>query len=447
MIRIKKGLDIPISGQPTQEITGIKKMTQVALLGSDYIGMKPSMLVKVGDKVKKGQLLFIDKKTPGVHYTSPASGWIVALNRGEKRAFQSMIISVDGNDEVTFNAYSQDKLAALSRDTIISEMLESGVWTSLRTRPYSKVADPETLPHSIFVTAIDTNPLAPDIEQVLAGREEHFKTGLQILAKLTETKVYLCKAPHTTLPEHNVDSVVVHEFAGPHPAGLVGTHIHFLDPVCGNKTVWHISVQDLAMVGELFTTGRLNVDRVISLAGPGVIKPRLVRTLIGGSLATICLDELKDGEQRILSGSVLSGHTGEGIYGFLGRYHQQVTVLGEGSNRELFGWMNMGFNKYSLKNIVLSKFLPKKKFDFTTSMNGSMRSIVPSGNYEKLMPLDILPLFLFRALAVGDLDDAEKLGILELDEEDLALCNFACPSKLDYGMMLRQNLTILDKEG
>lgn len=447
MIQLKNGLDIPINGQPRQQVSGSKETTHVALIGDDYIGMKPSMLVGIGDRVKKGQLLFIDKKNPGVHYTSPASGWVVALHRGEKRAFQSIIIEIEGSDEVEFKSYPAEQLKDLALDKIISTLLESGAWTSLRARPFSKVADPQTTPNSIFVTAMDTNPLAPSIEKILEGREDNFRSGLHLLTRLTEGPVYLCKAPQTVLPEYPNDSIVVREFSGPHPAGLVGTHIHFLDPVHAGKIIWHIGVQDVAMIGELFTTGRLNVDRVVSLAGPGVIEPRLIKTMIGDCLTNIVADELKSGDQRILSGSVLSGRTGAAQNAFLGRYHQQITVLPEGNDRELFGWLNIGTNKYSVKNIVLSKLLPKKKFDFTTTMNGSRRSIVPSGSFDRLMPLDILPIFLFRALAVGDLDDAEKLGILELDEEDLALCNFACPSKLDYGTMLRQNLTILDKEG
>jgi len=447
MIKIKKGLDIPISGAPEQEIGETKKPKQVALLGEDYAGMKPTMEVGVGDSVKLGQLLFTDKKTPGVRYTSPGAGKVLAINRGAKRAFISIVISLSGSDQVTFKSYSDSQIAGVKRDKIIEQLLESGLWTSIRTRPFSKVANPENTPHSIFVTAMDTNPLAPSITKVLEGKERHFNNGLKIISKLTEGSVYLCKAPETKLDLERVDNLKVEEFSGPHPAGLVGTHIHFLDPVSRSKKVWYVGAQDVAAIGEFFTSGKINTERVVALAGPSVQNPRLIKTRIGASLADITEGELKPGDNRVVSGSVLSGFTAAEERGFLGRYHQQISVLPEGKQREFLGWLSPGFNLYSVKNIVVSKLIPGKKYDFNTSRNGDVRAIVPSGNYEKVMPLDIMPLFLLRALAVDDLEDSEKLGALELDEEDLALCTYVCPSKLDYGPILRRNLTTLEKEG
>ncbi len=447
MIKIKKGLNLPIKGEPQQVISEGNPPQQVALLGEDYVGMKPTMEVKVGDNVKLGQLLFTDKKTPGVRYTSPGAGKVVAINRGEKRAFLSLVIQLSGSAEVTFKSYSDGKLPGLKRDQVQQFLIESGLWTALRSRPFSKVAIPESTPHSIFVTAMDTNPLAPLVEKVLEGKERHFKNGLTVLSRLTDGTVYLCKAAGANIPTADIASLQVEEFSGPHPAGLAGTHIHFLDPVHRGKTVWYVNAQDVAAIGELFTTGRINVDRVVSLAGPSVRKPRLIRTRLGANLDDVCAGELTEGDNRIVSGSVLSGHKAKDERAFLGRYHQQVCALPEGTQRSFLGWLSPGKNLFSMKNIVASRLIPGKKLPLNTSTNGGVRAIVPSGSLEQVMPLDIMPLFLTRALAMDNVEDAEKLGALELDEEDLALCTFVCPSKQDYGPMLRRNLTIIEKEG
>ena len=446
LTKLKKGLNLPIQGAPEQKVHDAVKVSQVALVGDDYVGMKPTMAVQVGDKVKLGQLLFTDKKMEGVKYTSPGAGKIVAVNRGDKRAFQSIVIDLEGDEEVTFTAHAADKLKSLSADAVKEQLIESGVWTALRARPYGKVADPATTPHSIFVTAIDTNPLAPSMSAILQGHEDDFANGLQVISKLTDGKVYVCKSPDDAIPTGDAN-VVVEEFAGPHPAGLAGTHIHFLDPVGRKKIVWNLGLQDVIAIGVLFTTGKIFTDRIVSLAGPTVKHPRLLRTRLGALLDDIVKGELKETENRVISGSVLSGRNAAGPFAFLGRYAQQISALEEGRAREFLGWLAPGADKHSVKNVVLSKLFPGKKFNFNTAMNGSHRAIVPSGNYEKVMPLDIQPTYLLRALAVKDVDDAEKLGALELVEEDLALCTYVCPSKGDYGPILRSNLTQIEKEG
>ena len=447
LIKIKKGLDLPITGEPKQEISDGKAPGKVAVIGDDYVGMKPTMEVAVGDRVKLGQVLFTDKKTPGIRYTSPGAGKVVEINRGAKRHFQSVVIELDGDEEVAFESYPENKLESLTREEVTLQLIESGLWTSLRARPFSKVANPEVTPHSIFVTAMDTNPLAPSLEKILAGNEANFQAGLKIVSKLTEGKVFLCKAPGTNIPTNGVANLSVEEFAGPHPAGNVGTHIHFLDPVHHNKTVWHVGAQDVAAIGRLFTTGKLNVERIVALAGPAARNPRLIRTRLGAALEDVTSGELKDGENRVVSGSVLSGRTASGPYAYLGRFHQQISLLSEGNQRKFFGWLSPGFNTFALKRILLSSLVPHKKYDFDTALYGGPRAIVPIGNYEKVMPLDILPTFLLRALAVDDVEEAENLGCLELDEEDLALCTFVCPSKIDHGANLRRLLTIIEKEG
>jgi Na+-transporting NADH:ubiquinone oxidoreductase subunit A len=446
-IEIKRGLDLPITGEPKQEIDEARQPGRVALVGTDYVGMKPRFAVSVGDSVKLGELIFTDKKRPSIRYTSPGSGKVIEINRGEKRMLLSVVIALDGSDEVTFNSYSEHELSSLDRGNIVGLLIESGLWTSLRSRPFSTVADPEAVPHSLFVTAMDTNPLAPSVAKILRGKERHFKNGVTILSRLTEGRVYLCKSPAEAIPEPQVESLSVIEFSGPYPAGNAGTHIHFIDPAGRNKQVWYINAQDVVDVGILFTTGKLNVERIVSLAGPSVRNPRLIKTRTGASLEDITKGELKEGEHRIISGSVLSGCRAYEATGFLGKYHQQISVIPEERKREFLGWLTLGLNLYSVKNIVLSRLFPHKKFDFTTSTRGDQRAIVPVGAYEKVMPLDIMPTYLLRALAVDDIEEAEKLGCLELDEDDLALCTFVCPSKIDHGAELRRNLTLIEKEG
>ena len=447
MIKIRRGLDLPISGAPEQTIVDGPKVRSVAVVGFDYHGMKPTMAVKVGDKVKLGQLLFTDKKTEGVKYTAPAAGTVAAVNRGERRVFQSVVIDVEGDEAESFAQYSADQLASLSADQVKENLVDSGLWTALRTRPYSKVPTPASSPNSIFVTAMDTNPLAANPELIIRESREDFVNGLTLLSKLTDGKVYVCKAPGADVLTGNVNGVVSEEFEGIHPAGNAGTHIHFLDPVSAAKTVWTINYQDVIAFGKLFTTGQLPVERVVSLAGPQVEKPRLLRTRLGANLDELTAGEMKAGENRVVSGSVFGGRSARGAFAYLGRYHNQVTVLLEGRDRPMLHYLRAGFNMFSTLGLYVSSLAKGKKFDFTTTTMGSERAMVPVGSYENVMPLDILPTQMLRALIVGDTDMAQKLGCLELDEDDMALLTFVCPGKYEYGPILRDNLTRIEKEG
>jgi len=447
LIKTKKGLRLPISGAPDQEILEGKSVRQIALLGPDYEGLKPQFDVKLGDPVQLGQTLFIDKKSPKVRYTSPGAGKIKAIHRGKKRRFLSIIIELDGQKEVAFKSYSEKRILDLKMDQIISQLLESGLWTALRSRPFGKVADPDTLPHSIFITAMDTNPLSPSIPKTLKGKEDAFRLGQVILSKLTDGTLYICQAPGETFSKANLSQLKVEEFAGVHPAGNAGTHIHFLDPVHSHKTVWTIGAQDVAAIGTLFMTGKLDTTRIVALGGPEVKNPRLLKTQMGASISDLVANECKPGLRRVISGSVFNGHIADEQLAFLGRYHQQITVLPETKSRMLLGWLSPGFKLYSLKNIVASKLMPWVTLDFNTLQHGGRRAIVPVGSYEKVMPLDILPTYLLRALAAIDIDESEKLGCLELVEEDLALCTVVCPSKIDHGENLRRILNIIEKEG
>ena len=452
--KIKKGLNLPIAGEPEQRIEPASQPRRVALIADDYIGMKPTMHVSVGDDVQRGQLLFDDKKISGVRYTSPASGTVVAINRGERRALQSVVIQLDAGElagrgsALSFRSYSSRHPGALSRQEVKDLLLESGLWTSLRGRPFARAANPADVPHSIFVTATDTNPLAASPDAVLEGREADFERGLQAVAKLTDAPVYVCAARGSSVTAPEGPRFRLEHFDGPHPAGTVGVHIHWLDPVDRNKTVWYLYYQDVIAIGKLFSTGELDVERVISLAGPAVRRPRLLRTRLGAATDDLVERELTNGENRLISGSVLSGRTASGdVFGYLGRFHHQISVVPEDRKREFLGWLAPGSDKFSTINTFVSRLIPARRFRFTTTTNGSDRAMVPIGMYERVMPLDILPTFLLRSLLVGDVEKAEELGCLELDEEDLALCSFVCPGKMEYGPLLRQVLTVIEKEG
>lgn len=445
MIKINKGLDLPIAGAPAQTISDGPAVRTVALLGQDYVGMKPSMKVKEGDRVKLGQVIFTDKKTEGVQYTAPGAGVVRAINRGERRVLQSVVIELDEQEEaVEFTRYAAAELGNLTREQIEENLQASGLWTALRTRPFSRVPQVGTTPHSIFVTAIDTNPLAASPELIINEQVDAFTNGLKLLTRLSGGKVYLCKAAGANVP--TADGVDVAEFAGKHPAGNAGTHIHFLDPVSQQKTVWTIGYQDVIAFGRLFTEGRLPVERVVALAGPQVEKPQLLRTRVGASTEELVSGRLLPGKNRVISGSVWNGRAALGPHAFLSRYANQVSVLLEGDKREFMGWIAPGSNKFSVLNMFASVLSPGKKFNFTTTTNGSERAMIPVGQFETLMPLDILPTQLLRALVTGDIVTAMQLGCLELDEEDLALCTFACPGKYEYGPILRDNLTRIEKE-
>ena len=443
--QIKQGLDIPIAGQPIQTIKPGVPVKSVGLLGGDYFGMRPTMFVSVGDRVKLGQPLFQDKKNPGVTYTSPGCGEVVQVNRGEKRRFESLVIELDGDERVTFEKF--DSLDALDKETVQQNLLQSGMWPAFRTRPFDKVPVPGSQPHSIFVTAMDTNPLSADPELIIAEQKEEFVAGLHVVKQLTSGPVYVCTAGDSQVPGEDVDRVQFARFGGPHPAGLVGTHIHYLDTVNPEKTVWYLSYQDLIAIGHLFQTGELMVDRVVALGGPRVEDPGLYRTRLGA-----CVDDLVQGRvdldnARVISGSILNGHTSTPPWNYLGRYDLQISVLEEGNKREFLGWQGPGFNKFSVTNIYAGSLAGSKKFDMTTSTGGSVRAMVPVETYERVVPLDMLPTQLLRALITEDTDLAQALGCLELAEEDLALCTYVCPGKYDYGTILRRNLERIEKEG
>ena len=445
MIKIKKGLDLPIAGVPSQKIYNARPVTEVAVTGFDYVGMKPTMHVKAGDKVKVGDPLFECKKVPGVLYTSPAAGTVKAINRGDKRVLQTVVITVEGEEQKTLTNYKEKEISEYSEDELRALINEAGLWTAFRTRPYSKAPELDSKPASIFINNMATNPLSGDPEVIVADYEEDYKAGVEALAKLAP-KLFVVKAKGAKFPEVSGDNIHHEEFSGPHPAGLVGTHIHHLDPVSFAKQVWHIGTQDVVALGRLVKTGHIFLERIVALAGPRVKNPRLLRTRLGAPLESIIEGEIVEGKNRVISGSILSGRKMDADMAYLGRYHSQVSVIEENDDREFAGWMGPGYDKFSIKNTYAGKF-KNKVFNLHTNTYGSRRAIVPVGIFETVMPLDILPTQLLKALKTDDVDYAQQLGALELDEEDLALCTFASPGKDDFGPALRKTLTTIEKEG
>jgi Na+-transporting NADH:ubiquinone oxidoreductase subunit A len=446
-IEIKKGLNLPITGAPEQVIE-TRETSAVALIGFDYVGLKPKMLVEEGQQVRLGQPMFQDKTNPEVIFTAPGTGVVQAITRGHRRVLQSVVISLSGDEQETWEVIAGKGGEALDAKKVREVLRDSGLWTALRTRPFSRIPAFDSEPHAVFVTAIDTSPLAADPAVVMRGREEEFRVGLQAMAALTPGKVHVCTGPNLTpvMPESAQFSHA--QFSGPHPAGLAGTHIHMLSPVGAKRTVWHIGYQDVIEIGHLAMTGSRDPSRVISLAGPKVKRPRLIRTRLGASTRELLKDELAGGASRVISGSVLSGRRASDWSAYLGRYHTQISVIGDEVERKFLAFSRPGPEKFSVtRTFASSWFGGRKLFNFTTSQEGSPRAMVPIGSYEAVMPMDILPTQLLRAILVHDTDSAQALGCLELDEEDLALCSYVCPSKYDFGPVLRSNLEMIEREG
>ncbi len=452
LIEVKKGLDIPLSGEPEQRIEDRAPPSRVAVVFRAYHNLKPHLNVSVGDEAAKGQVLAENKVLPGVCYTSPASGVIEAIHRGERRKLLSIVIRLEGQRNRQFDKFDVDQLASLDRAQVQSQLLTSGLWTTLRTRPYSETPEPDSMPHSIFVTAMDSRPLAADPQVVITAtkkQSQYFNAGLKILSRLGDNTIYVCVAQGSkiTVPENQQLKRV--EFSGPHPAGLLGTHIHFLDPIYGDKTVWGIGYQDVVAIGELFLTGIYPAHRVISFAGPAVKSPRLLRVQIGTPLHDICSGELHTDAARIIAGSPLDGSDIVEETAYLGAFELQVSVLPKQAQVPLLAWLRPSLNLFSItRAFPLSSFgKDKPKWSFTCMQNGSKRAIVPIALYERVMPLDLLATQLIKSLLVMDTDTSQQLGCLELDEEDLALCAYVCPGKHDLGPILRRNLEKIKQEG
>lgn len=444
---IKQGKNIRLKGAAGKEIITLPLPKRVAIQPSDFRGIKASPCVKANDLVKVGSPLLEDKNHPEIKIVSPLSGKVTAINRGEKRVLLDIVVEADGRQEaVHFRKFSRSEIAVASKEDVEKQLLESGLWPALRQRPFSKVAFPQDSPKSIFVHAMNTEPLAPDIDFILQDKEEQFQTGLNVLRRLTKGKVYVCAqygAQSRALTQ--AQGVELHYFAGPHPAGNVSTHIHYLDPVRKGDHVWYVEAQDVLRIATLFLEGVYPTERIIAVTGEGAPKRAYFKTIVGAPLSLLLREGIAEGV-RCLSGSVLAGKDA-GKNGSVGFYDAQVTVIPEGGKRTFLGWLSPGFNKYSFSKTFVSSFLPEREVSLTTDKQGSDRAIVLNHIYDQFVPLDIMTYFLFKAVIGGDIEEAEKLGILECDEEDFALCSFACPSKTDIGAIIREGLDTIDREG
>ncbi|MEM1380725.1 MAG: Na(+)-translocating NADH-quinone reductase subunit A [Pseudomonadota bacterium] len=444
--RLRKGLDLPVEGKPEQSIVDGPAIKTVAALGSDYLGLKPRLSVQEGDVIGAGAPLFAHKDTPSVFVTAPISGRVAAVNRGYRRALVSVEIEADeaAPAPVDFSQVGDSD----TREGIREKLCASGLWTSFRTRPYSKVPAPETEPAAIFINAMETEPLAAEPSLIIDESADDFAKGVQAISALTDGTTYLCCHVGHDIPGQDLGGVETAAFSGPHPAGLSGTHIHFLEPPTAQRTVWTIGYQDVIAIGRLIMTGTLNAERVIALAGPLVHEPRLIRTVMGASLSELTNAQYDMSvPTRIISGSILSGASpSEQAAAYLGRYARQISVIEEDKQQNPFGWIRPMAHKFAFQP-VLGSALSRKSYPLTSNLNGGRRAMVPLGTFEELMPQDYLPTQLLRALLVMDTDVAQSLGALELDEEDLSLVGFACPAKYEYGVALRDCLNKIEKEG
>ncbi len=444
IIHTNKGLDIPITGQPEQKIRQSNQVKKIALVGDDYVGMKPTMLVAEGDRVKTGQKLFTDKKNKGVTFTSPGCGVVHSINRGAKRRFDSLVIELEGEESVRFLDPSSAHAEKMDPEKIRNLLVDSGMWTSFRTRPYGKIPGISTTPASLFITAIDTSPLAADPQVIIAHYEKEYQLGLKILQQFLPVPVHYCTGADKLLPAEERDGINYSCFQGPHPAGLPSTHIHFIDPVHEEKSVWHIGYQDVVGIGHLFSTGSLLTEKILSLAGPATLKPSLIITRAGAFLPDLCRQEITLDELRIVSGSVLCGRESTGNFSFLGRYHDQISVLVDSSGRSFFNWAMPGKDRFSIKPVFSSALKKHLSFPFNTALWGGKRAIFPLDTYDQVMPLDIIATSLLKALSAGDTEKSKDLGCLELIEEDVALCSFVCAGKNEFSTALRQVLTTIE---
>ena len=437
MIKTKKGLDLPISGNPTMDLDSSTAINSVAVLGADYVGLKPTMMVEEGDTVSSGQKLFENKKNPGTYITAHSSGIIKSINRGEKRRFLSLVIETnDSLDPIKFNLndYSNS----------IEFLIDSGALAYFRTRPYNRMPVPTELPSAIFINACDTNPLSVDPHELIKLDQNLFNDGLDFIRGIDDSIKTFCSYQNNDF-DQSVTGIRYNRFEGPHPAGLVGTHIHFLHPVGQNKLVWNISWQEVISLGYLLNNNCLRCDKYVSIGGPGVRDPKVLKLKYGANLTEATAGKILD-NSRVISGSVLNGHTGENVMNFLGSFDNQVSVLPDESNDILFNWAMPGSKLHSKLPAFISSWIKPKEFNFNVSMNGGNRAIVPISSYQEIMPLNILTTQLLKCLVTLDIELGEKLGVLELAPEDLALASYVCPSKYDYQSILNTNLEKMYEE-
>ena len=444
-VRIRKGVNIKLKGTAEKLYANPVTTSEIVLKPDDFPTTIPKLSVKVGDKVQAGSPLFYDKNNDAIKFTSPVSGEVTEIKRGEKRKILEIRVKADGTN--SFASFKQGDPASMSREEIKENMLNSGVWPFVRQRPYEVIANPADAPKAIHVTAMDSSPLAPDYDFVVHGENEVFQTGLNALAKLTDGKVHLNVNANANADAAftSAKSVQVNKVSGPHPAGNVGVQIHHIDPVNKGEVVWTLRALDVLTIGRLFKEGKFDASRVVALAGSKVKAPKYYRTILGANISEIVKDNIEEGESRYISGNVLSG-TKIDADGHIGFYDYQLSVIPEGGNNQFFGWIAPGFSKFSLSRSFFSWIMPGKTYDLNTNMNGEERAFVVTGEYEKVFPMNIYPVHLVKAMVIKDIDLMESLGVYEVAPEDFALCEYACTSKIDTQKIVREALDLVKQE-
>jgi Na+-transporting NADH:ubiquinone oxidoreductase subunit A len=445
-IRIKKGLDIKLVGEAALTKSDAIKSNFYSIKPEDFHGLTPKLLVKVGGKVKAGEPIFYDKSNASIQFVSPVSGEVIEILRGEKRRILEVKIQADKTQ--TFFDHQKLEVESAKADEIKAKLLASGCWPFIMQRPYDVIANPETTPKGIFVSAYASAPLAADYDFVLAGKQAELQAAVSALSKLTTGAINVSVSKDSHSPFTNLEDVVTHKISGPHPSGNVGTLINKIDPINKGEVVWTITPQDLVIIGELLLTGKFNAERIVALAGSGIKEPRYLVTKIGSEIATMVYDRgiEKDANVRIISGTVLSGKEIKPD-GYLGYYSNVVSVIPEGDDYEFFGWNKPVFDKVSTSRALTFSWLtPNKKFDLNTNTNGEHRAFVITGSYEEVFPLDIFPMQVLKACMYQDLDEMEALGMYEVAPEDFALTEFVCVSKQPHQKIIREGLDLMLKE-
>ena len=444
-VRIRRGLNINLLGDADKVYASVKNHDIYALKPTDFHGLTPKLTVKVGDNILAGSVVFCDKYNEKIKFCSPVSGTIQDIVRGEKRRILEIIIKSDS--EIIYESHSQKNHKDLSREQIIDYMLEKGVWPFIRQKPYDIIANPTDLPKSIFISAFKSGPLAIDNDFALYGMDELFQKGLDVITKLTNGKTHLNLDGNTNSSKVFSDAkgVEINSFSGPHPAGNVGVQIHHLDPINKDDIIWFLEPQDVIVIARLFCEGRYDVSRIISLCGSEVSKPRYYRIISGSCVANLISNNVEQDNNRVICGDVLSG-TKIKKDGYLGFYDTQLTVIKEGNEQEFLGWALPGIDKFSMSKSYFSWLFPNRKYNIDTNMRGEERAYVVTGQYEKVLPMDIYPQQLVKAIMIEDIDLMEKLGLYEVGPEDFALCEFVCTSKIEVQSIIRHGLDLLRKE-
>ncbi len=445
VIKIKKGLNISLLGTAEKIMKKADQADFYAIKPTDFVGIRPKLVVKVGDKVKAGTPLFFDKFQPEVQFTSPVSGEIVEINRGERRAILEVVVKADKTIE--YEEFKVGDPKNLSREEIIEALQKSGLWPSLRQRPYSTIANPNDTPKAIFISAFDSAPLAPDMDYIVKDCVECFQKGIDVLSKLTNGKIHLNLnadyPPADTFTK--AKGVELNYFTGPHPSGNVGVQINKIDPINKGDIIWYTYPQEIAAIGRFFEKGIYDATKIVALTGSEVKNPKYFKVLNGASIKNLVKNNVNDGELRYISGNVLTGSKMEDD-GYIGFYDNQITVIPEGKYHDFFGWATPGFKKYTASRTLLSWLIPGKKYRLDTNFHGGHRAYVMTGEYEKVFPMDIYPVQLIKAIMIEDIDKMEQLGIYEVDEEDFALCEYVCTSKTEVQSIIRNGLDLMRKE-